>query len=139
MGIIAIPLNLKQNVVLERLELDASLTNLWQIHEWIHTTLQTITSPTFNELVIWLPDEVIPWNQAKGDGWNVVDESLNVLAGRNPDFRVVFRGCFYSFLSGAPDGVRSFIMSYLPLFSSNHLVKFEYTRVGSRFARLSSL
>jgi len=93
----------------------------------------------FNELVIWLPDEVIPWNPTKGDGWRAVDESLNVLAERNPDFRVVFRGCFYSFFNGELDGVRSFIMSYLPIFSLNHLVKFEYARVGSRFGRSSSL
>lgn len=139
MWAIAISLNLKRNAVLERFEVDASLTSLWYIHGWIHQTLQTITSPVFNELVIWLPDEVIPWNPAKGDGWKAVDESLNVLAERNPDFRVVFRGCFYSFFNGDLDGVRSLFMSYLPLFLSNHLVKFEYTRVGSRFGRLSSL
>ena len=125
--------------MLERFELDTSLTSLWQIHGWIHRTLQTITSPTFKELVIWLPDEVIPWNPTKGDGWKAVDESLNVLAKRNPNFRVVFKGCFYSFFNGDLDGVRSFIMSYLPLFSLNHFVKFEYARVGSRFGRLGSL
>jgi len=126
-------------VVLERFELDASFTSLWQIHGWIYRTLQTINSPAFNEFVIWLPDEVIPWNSMKGDGWSVVDALLNVLAGRNPDFRVVFRGCFYSFFNGDFDGVRSFITSYLPLMSSNRMVEFEYARVGSRFGRLSVL
>ena len=138
-GTTVTPLDLKRNVVLERFEFDASLTSLCQIHGWIHRTLQTITSPLFNEFVIWLPDQVIPWHPMRGDGWKVVDGLLNVLAERNPDFRVVFKGCFYSFFQGNLDGVRSFITSYLPLISSNRLVKFEYARVGSRFGRSDGL
>ena len=138
-GTIVITPDLKRNVVLERFELDASLTSLCEIHGWIHRTLQTITSPLFNEFVIWLPDQVIPWHPMRGDGWKVVDALLNVLAERNPNFRVVFKGCFYSFFQGDSDGVRSFITSYLPLISLNRLVKFEYARMGSRFGRLGDL
>jgi len=62
--------------------------------------------------------------------WVGVDVLLNTMAERNPDFRVVFRGCFYSFLfgieaQGRSTGMRAHIESYLPLGVSNGLVTFE--------------
>jgi len=56
------------------------------------------------------------------NGWKVVDASLVVLAGRNPDFRVVVRGGF----AGGNRVVRQRIESdYLPLASLNGILKFE--------------
>ena len=55
---------------------------------------------------------------------------LNLLAERNPDFGVVFRGDFYSFRCSTEgehhgDTTRWRIEGRLPLISSKGLVKFE--------------
>lgn len=87
-------------MVLERIELNIGLQIVSRVHEWVHQTLRTVTSPMFNELVIWTPRLMYPWGlpySMRVDEvgcWKAVDESLSVLAGRNPDFRVVFRGDF---------------------------------------------
>ena len=62
------------------------------------------------------------------DGWKAVDELLNILAERNPDFRVVFKGDFDSFrcgIRGKHDTIRWLLETHLPLVSSKGLVKFE--------------
>ena len=56
------------------------------------------------------------------DGWKALDASLNVLAERNPDFRVVFRGDFARNSRFALQRVRS---DCLPLASLMNLVEFE--------------
>ena len=72
-----------------------------------------------------------PWSlqwPSSDNGWNAVDELLNVLAERNPDFRVMIRGDFYSFrygIRGEHDTIRWLIEDRLPLISSKGLVKFE--------------
>ena len=56
------------------------------------------------------------------EGWKAVDASLNVLAGRNPDFRVVFRGDF----AGDFYAIRQCVESdYLPIASLKGFVEFE--------------
>jgi len=55
-------------------------------------------------------------------GWKAVDALLDVLAGRNPDFRVVFRGDF----AGDYHAIRQHIeIDYLPLSSLGGFVEFE--------------
>ena len=126
--------------MLERLELNIQLSNLSQVHGWVHQTLQTINSPLFNEFVVWVLGAGYPWSPRGISGWKAVDELLDVLAGRNPDFKVVFKGDLYSFLHGDYDGVRSLIESYLPLVSSKGLVKFQHVpRAENSFGKLGVL
>ena len=131
LGTVAVPLDLKRNVVLERFEFITKLSNLWQIHGWIYKTLRTITAAPFNEFVVWILNLVYPWSlryTMSDDGWRAVDALLNVLAERNPDFRVVFRGDFDSFrygVRGVHDTIRWLIEDHLPLVSSKGLVRFE--------------
>jgi len=58
----------------------------------------------------------------RGNGWKAVDASLNVLAGRNPDFRVVFRGYF---MEDCDVIRRCFESDYLPLAWPKGFVTFE--------------
>ena len=131
MGTIATPLDLKSCVVLERFEFTLDLSSLGQIDGWIHQSLLTITSTLFNEFAIWILNTVYPWSlqwPLSDNGWNAVDGLLNVLAERNPDFRVMVRGDFYSFrcgIRGEHDTIRWLIEDRLPLISSKGLVKFE--------------
>ena len=60
------------------------------------------------------------------DGWKVVDSSLEVLAKRNPDFRVVIM----------KTGDWSSIASCLPLAMSNGLIMFGSPVVKNRFSKL---
>jgi len=60
LGTIVNPLDLRRNMVLERFEFTIGATNLSLVHEWIYQTLQTITSPLFNEFVIWLLGSEVP-------------------------------------------------------------------------------
>jgi len=113
-------------VVLERFELNITTNNLSLVHEWISRTLRTITSPVFNEFVIRLLTTGYPWVPLRGDDWGAIDASLDVLAKRHPDFRVVFTGC----------GNSSFIASYLPLAKSNGLIRLDSPPLESRFAKL---
>jgi len=105
------------------------MSDLWWVGLWILHTLQTITSTRFDEFVIWVSDMVTPWFLGyPWYRWGDVDTVLNVLAERNPDFRIVFRGDFDSFRSsveGRHDDVRSLVNRHLPLVSSKGLVKFE--------------
>ena len=139
-GVIVIPLDLRQNVVLERFEFNVSLSILPRMEEWIYWTLQSITSSLFKEFVIWVLTEGYLWGPVNGDGWKAVDALLNTLAERNPNFRVVIKGCFYSFLHGVRggfEGVRSLVEGSLPLALSNGLVKFECVpRAENRFRKL---
>lgn len=125
MGTIGLPLDLKRSVVLERFEFAVRWPEVSTVPGWIHQTLRTITSPLFNELVIWILHVTHPWGPPQlmnSNGWKVVDASLVVLAGRNPDFRVVVRGGF----AGGNRVVRQRIESdYLPLASLNGILKFE--------------
>ena len=131
-----IPLDLKRSVVLERFEFIIELYNTSQVDEWAHQTLRTITSPLFNELVIRFVHTADPWGPpcSVSGGWGAVDVSLNVLAERNPDFRVVFRGDFV----GNCDVVRQHIESdYFPLASSKGFVTYEQVpNVEDRFRKL---
>jgi len=114
-------------VVLERFEFHVSLSNLSLAQDWIYRTLRSVTSSGFSEFVVVL-SEGYTSSPAGVDGWKAVDELLNTLVERNPGFRVVFRGCFYSFQSGLRDGfqgARSIIEDRFPLALSNGLVKFE--------------
>lgn len=112
-------------MVLERFEFNIHLSSLSLVHGWIYWTLRTITSPLFNEFMIWVLGEVHPWSPMNTNGWKAVDVLLNVLAGRNPDFRVVFKGDIYTFRDGH-GGICSFIEGYLPLVSAKGLVRFQY-------------
>ena len=119
---IGLPLDLKRSIVLERFEFAVTSHGFWKVHGWIHKTLRTITSPLFNELVIWILDVLRPWGPLQltsFDGWKTVDASLNVLAGLNPDFRVVFRGDFAGLNRQRIDN------DHLPLASLKGFLKFE--------------
>ena len=118
------PLDLGRNVVLERLEFTTATTYISLVHGWIHRTLQTITSPLFNEFVIWLLGSGVPWGPM--DGWNAVDALLIALAERNPGFRIVFRG----------NGDESFIAGYLPLVWARGLMQFHFSSAENRFQKL---
>lgn len=126
-----IPLDLKQNVVLERFEFNIHTSNLLEVHQWIHQTLRTITSPLFNEFVFATPYPIHLWDLLPSDpagNWRVVDASLNALAERNPDFRVTFKGYFPLRRSGGGINygvVRWFAEGCLPVVLSKGLVKFE--------------
>ena len=130
MGTTATTLDLKQNVVLERFEFDISLASTSQVHGWVYKTLQTITSPVFKELVIWLSNSGAPWDEIpmESAGWGGVDATLESLSERNPDFRIVLRGdspsSFYG-TWGNHNGDPSFVVSHLPVVSSKGLVRFE--------------
>ena len=56
------------------------------------------------------------------EGWKTVDTLLNVLAGRNPGFRVVFRGDFAEDYHAIRQHIES---NYLPLASLGGFVEFE--------------
>ena len=133
--IVVIPLDLKRTVALERFEFTVELVHVSEIHKWIHQTLQTITSPRFNKLVIWILHMGYPqWGllcSVDVDGWKEVDASLSALAGRHPDFRVVFRGDF----AGDFNVIRHLIESdYLPRTSLRGSVMFEQApNVENRF------
>jgi len=116
-------------VALERLELHVDLTSLPRVHEWVYLTLRTITSPVFNEFVIWILGGDYKRGPRSIHSWKVVEPLLRTLAQRNPDFRVVFKGDRLSFLYnswGIYDRVCSFVRIYLPVVLSNGFVKFEY-------------
>jgi len=120
------PLDLKQNVVLERFELSAKETNLPLAHGWIYKTLQSITSPVFNKLVFWILGSEYPVapDPINGDGWKSVDALLVSLANRNPGLSILFMGSVHG----------SVIVRYLPLTRSMGLFKFG-PRVENRFRR----
>ena len=135
-----LPPDLRRCVVLERFEFDVRLSDFWQLRGWIHKALQMITSTRFNEFMIWIIDAVHPRKPRyprNGVGWESVDALLIVLAERNPDFRVVFRGDFDSFrcdMEGEYGTLRRLIEGHLPLVSSKGLMKFEPVRqVENRF------
>ena len=91
-------------------------------------TVRTITSPLFNEFVIWFlrtsrtahPRGLL-WSMSQ-DGLKAVDASLNVIARRNPDFRLVFKGDF-----AGEYGVNRHVVGahYLPLASSKGYIMLE--------------
>ena len=120
------PLDLGQNVVLERFEFTVATYDLSLVHEWVYRTLQTIISPLFNEFVIWLLGSGYSWTPTSDDGWKVVDALLIALAKRNPGFRIVFRG----------HGDESFITSYLPLVWAKGLMQFYFSSAENRFQKL---
>jgi len=123
------PLDLGRNVVLESVEFTIVTADLSLAHRWIYQTLQTITSPLFNEFVIWILGWGAPWSLVSDDaydGWMAVDALLVALAKRNPDFRVAFRR----------HGSCSFIASYLPLVWSKGLVQFRCPRAENQFEKL---
>ena len=129
--------------MLERFELTITLHRLPPIHKWIYRMLRSITSPRFNEFVIWVTNESVPLDLARADGWKVMDTALlSALAERNPDFRVVFRVGFPSTYGGqlsAYPGTSLFVANYLPLTSAKGLVKIEHVpRVENRFVKLGS-
>jgi len=86
---------------------------------------------------------VYPWilryRLVGGGDWGDVDALLSVLAERNPDFRVVFRGEFDAFgcsIGGERDRVDSVVKDCLPLVSSQGLVIFEQVpHVENRFRK----
>lgn len=140
---IAVPLDLKRNAVLERFEFDISLTSISLVHGWIYWTLHTIISPTFNEFVILLSSEGIPWHPKNSAGWRAIDWLLESLAMRNPDFKVVFRRDLPPYPYGTQDtdgDSPSFIANYLPRATSKDLVKFELVpRVENRSRKVDYL
>ena len=107
------------------------MLELWEAGPWILQTLRTITSNRFNEFVIWVSDVRIPlflgYPLLSDDRWGGVDALLDVLADRNPDFRVVFRGDINLFhcSEGHRDDAGTLVEAHLPYFSSRGLVKFE--------------
>ena len=119
------PLGLGRNAVLRRFELNITLTGLTLAHEWIYRTLQTITSPEFNEFVVCVLGAKSPRGWMDHGGWNTVDALLDVLAERNPDFRVVF-------VVARPGDWMS-MPSYMPLIRSRGSIKFSSPRVENRF------
>ena len=90
----------------------------------------------FNEFVIWFLHMTHSWGlpySMTAEGWKEVDASLNVLAERNPDFRVVFKGDY--------DVIRGLIEEdYLPVASSKGFVVFDRApKVENRFLKLGVL
>ena len=81
--------------------------------------------------MVWILRIFYPWSQTYpfyDADWEAVDALLNVLAGRNSDLRVVFRGDFDSFRYGSRGEhytVRWLMEARLPLVSSKGLVRFE--------------
>ena len=105
---------------------------LWELGGWILRSLRTITSTLFEEFVIWIVDTVYPctsrYRRLSSDNWKNVDALLSILAERNPDFRVVFRGDFDAFgcsIGGRHDRVGLVVRDCLPLVLSKGLVRFE--------------
>ena len=129
--------------MLKRFEFTVSLFSISRIHEWIHHTLRTITSPLFNELVIWILDETdgrTPLSAMNADSWKAVDALLGVLAGRNPDFGVTFRDGSNGNFSGDFNTARRHIESCLPLSSLKGFVRFELVpNVENRFKKMGVL
>ena len=119
------PLDLRRNVVLEKFEFTIAAIHFSLVHEWVYQTLQTITSPLFNEFVIWLLGWEVPRTPVNDDGWGAVETLLNVLTERNPGFRIVFVG----------HGDWSLIASYLPLAWSKGLVQFCFPHAENRFKK----
>lgn len=117
-------------MALERFEFTVELYNISRVHEWIHRTVRTITSPLFNELVIWILHMThcrSLVSAMNADGWKAMDASLGVLAERNPGFGVTFRGNLIGIRGrGNFDASRRHIESdCLPLTSLKGFVKFE--------------
>jgi len=115
--------------VLEKFELIIDLARLPIGRRWACRTLQTVTSPAFNEFVIRSLHGWRPWDQQSTCGWEDLDASLSVLAERNPDFRVVFRAVPPQSphdIWHTCEEVRSLTASCLPLASSMGLLKFEH-------------
>ena len=112
-------------MVLERFEFTINRGDISLVDGWICGALRTITSPLFNEFVIWFLDGGVLWSPMNIDGWKAVDAMLDALAKRNPDFRVVLIGC----------GDGSFIASYLPLVRSRGLLRFQSSREENRFKK----
>jgi len=118
-------LDLKQSVVLERFEFSVAITDLSLAHGWIHQILESLTSPVFNEFVIWVLGEWYPTTTIDGDDWKAVDASLVSLAERNPGLRLVLTG----------NGDSSPIPSYLPLATSGGLIRTGSTHGENRFKK----
>jgi len=110
---VATPLDFKQNVVLERFELSGNMSTLSLAHLWIYQTLQSITSPVFNEFVIWVSSG-FPGTPMDSDGWRAVDTLLISLAERDPGFRVTLKG----------SGRWAFVKRHLPFAVSKDLFGF---------------
>ena len=66
--------------------------------------------------------------QMNRDGWKAVDAMLDVLAERNPNFRVVIM----------KSGTWSSIANYLPLATLNGLIIFGSPVVENRFLKLGA-
>jgi hypothetical protein len=138
---IEIPLDFTRSTVLEKLEFTFELPGISEVLIWLDRTLRTVTSPLLNELALWILDRGYSWSRLYSGGgsndWEVVDASLNVLAKRNTDFRVVFRGDF----GRAYDLIRQSVGTrYLPLVSSKGIVGFECVPYkGNRFRTLGVL
>ena len=123
-------LDLTRNVALERFEFSTTMTNLSLAHGWIYLTLRSITSPVFNEFVIWILNSRYPVTPMNAGSWRAVDTLLISMAERNPGLRVELVGY----------GDWSFITSYLPLATSTGLITFG-SPVGeeNRFLKLGVL
>lgn len=82
--------------------------------------------------MISIPRVAYPWGSEypiAAENWKAIDGSLNVLAERNPDFRVVLRSSpspVYCDPEDDCDGIRWLVES-LPLISSKGLVRIEHT------------
>jgi len=118
-------------VALERFEFSIEMASLSFVQEWVYWTLRSIKSPVFNEFVIWVLNS--PGMQRRlldYDCWKAVDTLLEVLAKRNPDFRVVIMksGDWWTFTT------------FLPLARSNGLITFRSPlhqgNVENRFSKL---
>jgi len=71
---------------------------------------------------------VHPWRPVDTLGWAPVVSSLNALAKRNPNFRVVLRGEF-PLIYGTwcdRDGAHSFSRSHFPIIPPKSFVTYEY-------------
>ena len=121
-------MNLGRNVALERFELSIKTASLSLVHEWIYWTLRSIASPVFSEFVIWVLDSPRTHSRRmiNRNNWKVVDASLEVLAKRNPGFRVVIM---------ASDD-RLSVADCLPLTASNGSIVFSSPVVENRFSKL---
>ena len=127
-------------MVLQRFEFNVSFYDISLVHRWIYQTLQTITSPVFNEFVFWMLDTGSLMGQMDRNGWTAVNGLLVTIAQRNPNFRVVFKGSYWSFMDGllTDDGARAFLSEYL-LITLLSWVRFEFVvRKQNRFGKLIS-
>ena len=137
-------LNLVGSTALERVELHIELASLPRAHEWVFWTLRSIvSSPAFNEFVIWVRSGDYEGRQVDINGWKTVESSLCALAESNPDFRVVFKGDPPSFLYapwGIYDRARLFFETHLPAVLSKGFARIEYVpRVDNPCWELHSL